>query len=158
MGIGWVQVSEDEKDLIFKGRARVGNWPSSTRPELLAILCALFTVVSNSKVQIKTDSAAAILAIRDALNEKSFNKGLKRKNRTILDKITEIVHFKSLNLELIKVKAHSGIKWNEVADCTAKEGPISMIHGNGQAVFALVGVLIYFGKTKALNTHYEASY
>ncbi|CAG8730372.1 75_t:CDS:1, partial [Dentiscutata heterogama] len=57
--------------------------------------------------QIKTDSAAAILAIRDALSKKSFNKGLKRKNKTILDNITEIVHFKSLNLELVKIKAHS---------------------------------------------------
>ncbi|CAG8675980.1 5684_t:CDS:2, partial [Dentiscutata heterogama] len=83
--------------------------PKAIRQAVLAYAddTTWIVIASNSKVQIKTDSAAAILAIRDVLSEKSFNKGLKRKNRTILDKITEIVHFKSLNLELLKIKAYS---------------------------------------------------
>ena len=102
-------------------KIRVVNWPSSTRSELVAILCALLVVKSDSLVVIKTDSLVAISSIESVFRSRSFKKSLKLKNRSILDKIVEITQVKNLTIELCKVKAHDRVVWNELANKLAKE-------------------------------------
>ena len=96
----------------------------STRPELVAILGALLTTKSKSKVIIKTDSEAAISSINRALSNRSFKDILKAKNRAILDKIVETIDSKDLVISMCKVKAHAGVRWNEFADQLAKEATL----------------------------------
>jgi len=121
MGSAWVQVDKEEETVNLLGKIRVADWPSLTRSELVAILCALLVVKLDSVVVVKTDSLAAISSIENVFRSRSFKKSLKLKNRSILDKIYEVVQVKNLSLELCKVKAHSGIVWNELADSLAKE-------------------------------------
>jgi len=63
MGAGWVQVDSEGKLCLAEGRCRIEAWPSSTKPELVAIWLALLTVPSNSKVVIRTDSLEAIAGL-----------------------------------------------------------------------------------------------
>ena len=54
-----------------------------------------------------------------------INKGekwLTINNRTLMANICELIRKKDIKLELIKVKAHMGIKENEIADELAKKG------------------------------------
>ena len=100
----------------------MGNWFSSTRPELRAILEAILVSPRNSRVTIYTDSKAAIEAIQNALSVDKTRVWLKSSNITILAAIKEGVRSKNLNLNMQKVKAHSGLLLNDRADKLAKEG------------------------------------
>ena len=121
MGSAWVQLDREEKLVVSFRKVRVVDWPSSTRPELVAILCSLLVTRSYARVTIKTDSSSAIRGIEKVLKSQSFKKLLKLKNRSTLDKIVEVIQAKGIVLDLIKVKAHSGLLWNERADELAKE-------------------------------------
>ena len=121
MGSAWVQLDREEKLVVSFGKVRVVDWPSSTRPELVAILCSLLVTRSYARVTIKTDSSSAIRGIEKVLKSQSFKKLLKLKNRSTLDKIVEVIQAKGIVLDLIKVKAHSGLFWNERVDELAKE-------------------------------------
>ncbi|CAB4379139.1 unnamed protein product [Rhizophagus irregularis] len=96
--------------------------PSSTRSELLAIMTALLAIPSNTELTIYTDSQAAIDGINrisDALNRRG-RKLLKLNNYVILFTIHDLIITKSLKLNLIKVREHSGDYWNDMADEIAK--------------------------------------
>ncbi|RIB15656.1 hypothetical protein C2G38_2191888 [Gigaspora rosea] len=121
IGSAWVQLDRKEEIVSLVGKIRVVDWPSLTKSELVAILCALLVVKSDSLVVVKTDSLAAISSIESEFRSRSFKKSLKLKNRSILDKIIEITQVKNLTIELCKVKAHDGIVWNELTDKLAKE-------------------------------------
>ncbi|RHZ82007.1 hypothetical protein Glove_115g36 [Diversispora epigaea] len=119
MGCGWYAFNEQHKNFRFKGK--VEKFISSTRAELFAILTTVYATPKGSHLCIFTDSQAAI----DALSLASVNlrKARKRlKNWMILCAIEEIANAQSLILRLEKVKAHSGITYNEIADTLAKEG------------------------------------
>lgn len=103
-------------------RGRIDCWPSSTRTELMAILEALLICPEESKVEIFTDSQAAIQAIKKSKETKKARDWIKQKNRSILKALTLVINTKRLELTFHKVKAHSGIKWNEQVDREAKEG------------------------------------
>ena len=106
--------------------SKVDKWPSFTRAELIAIWTVILAIPTRTRVRIKTDSQAAI----DSLNaEKSISKGskwLNINNRTLINNITTFIRIKELDVHLIKVKAHSGILGNELADDLAKEGTNSL--------------------------------
>lgn len=55
IGIGWILKSSK---LSFS--CSISNFPSSTRPELLAIFTAILAVPSNNFIRVYTDSQAAI--------------------------------------------------------------------------------------------------
>jgi ribonuclease HI len=110
MGAGWLQVDTKEEIILDEGYFGVRNWPSSTRPELLAIWYVLLTVPSRKKVKIYTDSATAIANIKGKNSFLSAKQRLKRKNFNILENIRNSIELKELKLELVKVKGHSNSK------------------------------------------------
>ena len=102
-------------------------WPFSTRAELAAIWSALLVTPGNTKVKIKTDSQAAIDGLTTALKITGKRKWFNINNRSLINDIVYIIKYKKLEIQLIKVKAHSGIKGNELADTIAKGGCFSSL-------------------------------
>ena len=121
MGSGWVQVDEEHELVLREGFAKLKDWPSSTKPELIAIWLALFTIPTSCHIYIYSDSAAAIASINKIKSEWRFNRVFKEKNWDILIKIADLISAKGVNLELKKVKGHSKNKWNDKADALAKK-------------------------------------
>ncbi|RHZ83449.1 hypothetical protein Glove_92g59 [Diversispora epigaea] len=119
MGCGWCAFNENDTEFNFSGK--VENFASSTRAELMAILTAVYATPKHSRLCIFTDSQAAIDAIANATaNPRKAHRKLK--NWTIVKAIEEIASVQNLTLQLEKVKAHSGVIHNEMADKLAKEG------------------------------------
>src|SRR6266542_4083192 len=83
---------------------------------------ALLTAPLHSRVQIFTDSAAAIQVITKCRKGLSTKKWLKTPNSLWVMNIIAMVKKKDLSLELVKVKGHSGDVLNDLADELAKEG------------------------------------
>lgn len=119
MGAGWII-----KNSNISFSCRVRFHPSSTKPELLAILTALLAAPSKSHVHIHTDSQAAIDGINKISNMTSRHdrRFLKLNNYIILFAIIDIVKTKKITFEMHKVKGHSGCYWNDMADSIAKMG------------------------------------
>src|SRR5579871_6052546 len=98
------------------------NWPSSTRAELVAILLALIIAPKFGEVTLYIDSTAAIYTVEKIKRGISHRQWLKMNNQVVCLQIHTLIKDKAFNkLELIKVKAHSGIVGNEKADLAAKQ-------------------------------------
>ena len=121
MGCGVVQITE-EGQIMQQLAYATEKWFSSTRAELVAILIAILVTPGEKEVEIRTDSKAAILAIKKGLATDKARKWLKIKNNGLIASIAEIVKTKQLLLHLTKVKGHSGDFYNDLADLRAKEG------------------------------------
>src|SRR5260363_291904 len=76
---------------------------------------------------------------------------LKMKNCSILDIIYKIIQHKSIQIELVKVKAHKGDRWNEYVDKLAKRQHCSTKFGSGQSVQTQDGNQTSFGKELRLK-------
>ncbi|GBC08309.1 hypothetical protein RclHR1_08000006 [Rhizophagus clarus] len=100
----------------------VVNWPLSTRAELFAIVLALLVCPRDCRVKIYTDSNCSILIITRFLCSRSKFRSHGFNNSLILIYIDILIKDRNLDLELIKVKAHVGDPWNELADELAKKG------------------------------------
>jgi ribonuclease HI len=113
MGIGiWFTNGTEECSV----QAQIRNNPSSTRAELAAILLAIAITPPKKKVKIYTDSANVITA----MSKNSRKEEQKGSNIIIKSLIEQVTKEKNLEIEVIKVKAHSGIPGNEKADKLAK--------------------------------------
>jgi ribonuclease HI len=122
MGAAWIQTEGPVPLSSFK--CGVVDWPSSCRAEVTAILVALLATPKDSKVNIKTDSRNCIETFRSLSRidpKRTYRRWLKIKNWSIWSNIMEVIKKKNINLSLKKVKAHSGVRFNEVADQLAKE-------------------------------------
>jgi ribonuclease HI len=119
MGAAWIQSKGPKIDSSFK--CGLENWPSSSHAEVVAILTALLVTPEYCKVDIKTDSSVCIENFKRVTSPYITTRGwLKIKNYIVWAMIVETIKQKSLSLNLIKVKAHSGITYNEKADLLAK--------------------------------------
>ncbi|CAG8729539.1 2804_t:CDS:2, partial [Gigaspora rosea] len=116
MRAAWVQVNENETQLLEQGVCRTRNWPSSTKLELLAILMALYTVSKKKMVKIFTDSELAIAGIQGEWNSQTNKWWSKQKNSLIISRIVELTSIKDLKVELNKIERHSENRWNDMAD------------------------------------------
>jgi len=122
MGVGILQTDLYKQEVIEEGYARTQNWPSSTKPELLAIWLAVLAIPSKKEIKVFTDSAVAIESIekgREILTNKQW---LKLNNHDLVRSILELAKVKEIHLELEKIKGHSNNKWNDRADSLAKKG------------------------------------
>jgi ribonuclease HI len=116
IGAGWIL-----KDLELNFECGITNFPSSTRPEILAILTAILAIPYSSKLTIYSDSQAAIDSINSIMSHNIKKPHTFRHNNFILLKaIQELIKDKVLDFQLIKVKNHSNEIWNNAADLIAK--------------------------------------
>jgi len=92
---------------------------------VIAIWAAVLTIPIEKKVELFTDSNAAIKNIGKGLACLDRNEVLKRKNALWVLKIIDIIRSKNIQIEWVKVKSHSRNRWNDKADSLAKKGTLS---------------------------------
>ncbi|CAB5329099.1 unnamed protein product [Rhizophagus irregularis] len=124
MGTGWV-ILNNKDEVILECNSSITNWPSSTRAELGAILSAILVLQTGQKANIITDSQAAIDSINHTRTNLTNGKNKTRtwckcNNYSIVSSIINLIDSKQLEIKLVKVKGHSGVKGNEEADRVAK--------------------------------------
>ncbi|RHZ88214.1 hypothetical protein Glove_25g74 [Diversispora epigaea] len=129
MGLGWViPISDDTRDDI-EFRCTTEFFPSSTKAEIMALITAIAIAPVNCKVEILSDSQGAINIFNNILNNslgKNKKNEISNNNNMILTLVAQqIIKELKLQISLVKVKAHSGIKYNELADCLAQVSTIS---------------------------------
>jgi len=95
--MGAAFIVEHNKHLFT--RAKIDNWPTSTRAELAAIFLALLTVPEKAKVSIHTDNLSAIQSIQNSRN-KSSKQWLKTTNMLWVLHIDTIIREKNLEFLL----------------------------------------------------------
>ena len=77
---------------------------------------------SSTRVNIFTDSQAAIDSLQNNKQIQNIRNLFKIKNRSLVRQIQECCKAKNVELSLTKVKGHSGNSWNDRADKLAKDG------------------------------------
>ena len=123
MGAAWLQTEGPNKGNSFA--TSITDWPSSYRAELAAIVLAVLTVPQNSRVEIVTDSASCISTFNKLIKpdpKRTMRRWIKEKNWSSWMRLIEIIRKKKLQVNLKKVKAHSGELFNDKVDSLAKEG------------------------------------
>ena len=127
-GWGIVIVENDEVIDTLNGQEDI---TTNNRMELLAILSVMFKYGRKSPLpppNVYSDSAYAINTLTDWMFTWKKKGWLKSNNKPPenLDLIQSYFNFyqKGYRINLIKVKGHSGNKWNELADKLAKGGSV----------------------------------
>ncbi|RHZ83397.1 hypothetical protein Glove_95g62 [Diversispora epigaea] len=119
MGSAWIQTSGPQ--LLSTFLCGVSSWPSSSHAEVIAIFTALLIAPSQCKVKINTDSQTCIDTFKYIMTRSlTTRQWLRLNNHVVWLKILETVKSKSLSVILFKVKAHSGVNFNEQVDRLAK--------------------------------------
>jgi ribonuclease HI len=116
MGYGWITSNLTNTNISYNGSLKY--FPSSTKAETMAILTVLIVCPELGNVIINTDSQAAIDSFHKsknlhAMSPRRFNK---INNNILWSTIHHIIDTLSIRVKLIKVKAHSGNKFNDLAD------------------------------------------
>ena len=121
MCIEWIVASEENSSLdSISFSSRIADWPSSTRAELGAIWTAVLAAPSSTKVNIFSDSQAAIDSLQNNKQARSIRNLFKIKNRSLIRQIQECCKAKNIEFSLTKVKGNSENSWNDKADKLAK--------------------------------------
>jgi ribonuclease HI len=123
MGVSWIQ--SQGPNIGRKFSAGISNWPSSYRAESAAIFLVTLVVPEYCNVEIVTDSQNCIdtfsrLSKPDV--KRTAKRWMKEKNWLLWARIIDTIQKKHISVRLSKIKAHSGNKFNEIADKLAKEG------------------------------------
>jgi ribonuclease HI len=120
MGFRWLITEPQYLSLNFK-RSTYG-FASSTKAETIAILTSLIVCAENSN----TDSLNAINTFNLVMQHKlSARRFCKLNNHILWNAIINIIESLKLQVQLIKVKAHSGDALNDLVDTLAKVGQSS---------------------------------
>src|SRR5438034_266196 len=120
MGFGWIRSYPSSPVLTFNSNTIIN--PSSSKAEAMAILSALCTCSYNCTVDIYTDSQNCIDIFDSFLKNEKYRRTLKIKNHSIWSVIMQTVEKFHLKVTLHKVKAHSNLAENDMADQLAKDG------------------------------------
>lgn len=129
---GWaaIGVEKDEAVIVESGQEEM---TTNNRMELLAILAVMFKYGQKAPIpppNVYSDSAYAINTLTNWMFAWEKNGWLKSDNKPPenLEIIKSYYNFyqKGYRINLIKVKGHSGNKWNELADKIAKGGEIDV--------------------------------
>ncbi|POG77078.1 hypothetical protein GLOIN_2v1550909, partial [Rhizophagus irregularis DAOM 181602=DAOM 197198] len=90
------------------------QWPSSTRAEIMAVLTCLIVCPPNSLINIFTDSQCTIDTFTSLSNYKITPRRKQKINNIILwQAIQQIIAEINLQVRFTKVKAHSGVEYND---------------------------------------------
>src|SRR5579883_3173776 len=118
MAAAWVNT---ETDIIAS--ARVEGQISSTNPEIQAIILCLEAAPANTKVVIHTDSQAAKNMMEKVISGEYKSWPARKRMKTpywnLWDTANTLVERKKMKIQMVKVKAHSGIEYNEYANKAA---------------------------------------
>ncbi|PKK76469.1 hypothetical protein RhiirC2_707376 [Rhizophagus irregularis] len=135
MGYGWTTSNLTNVNITYN--VSVKFFPSSTKAETMAILMALVVYPEYGKISINTDSQVAIDSFYKSKNLHSISprRFNKINNNILWSSIHYIIKILSLQLQFIKVKAHSGNNFNDIADIQAKLGrtqstPTTILHNH----------------------------
>jgi ribonuclease HI len=113
LGCGYV-ILRDGDIIEEKSHGITSEFPSSTTSELHAIIFALLRMDENSNLTIFTDSQAALQTVTNEASLKYQEpEGMTIKN---------IIKKRNLSVEFRKVKSHTGIMENDIADKLANNG------------------------------------
>src|SRR6266498_38289 len=126
MGIGWIQISDDDF-IISQFSASINRtWPSSTKAETMSLLSILERLPCRAEVSFYLDSLATIQKFSNILSPTKYsNRHLKQPNPRLWLLINHLVSSKNLTVTLCKVKGHSGDVLNDRSDQLAKMGATS---------------------------------
>ncbi|PKK71100.1 ribonuclease H-like protein [Rhizophagus irregularis] len=127
MGYGWTTSNLPNVNFTYNGS--IQYFPSSTKAETMAILTCLAVCSPSCKVQIYTDSQAAIDTFHKSKNlfsisPRRFNK---INNNILWSSIHHLIRELKLVVRFNKVKAHSHDQFNDRADALAKVGRLQPI-------------------------------
>ena len=105
--------------------AAVGGIASSTNPESVAILVALEMCPPDANVHVFTDSANCFIGVSNIIRLGDYcseSQVGKHNNWLTWEAIRASIQTKSLNVEIFKVRGHSGDSGNDLADFAASQG------------------------------------
>ncbi|GBC00567.1 hypothetical protein RclHR1_00390021 [Rhizophagus clarus] len=119
MGAAWVEVTSSVNDTF---QCSTAHLPSSTKAEVLAILSAIIVALTHCYVTIHTDSKNVIDTFnKTGRSNLSQRRIMKLNNFSLWILIHCLIKTKSLRVDMLKVKAHSGHSQNDRADHLAKD-------------------------------------
>ncbi|CAG8519252.1 9128_t:CDS:2, partial [Gigaspora rosea] len=121
LGIGWVQVDRRENFVVNQ-------------------LCL--------KV---IDSEEAIKSIEEGFGHLVKKQILKSKSFSLIASIKDLIIIKKINLQLIKVQVHKGVKWNELADKLAKKSKKEKSFINTNLIFTDLHAFAPFWQDKKIK-------
>src|SRR5579883_3398841 len=110
-----------ETDII--ANARVEGQMSSTNPEIQAIILCLEAAPVDTNIVIYTDSQAVKNMMEKVINGEYRSWPARKRMKTpywnLWDMVDTLAEKKKMTIQMIKVKAHTGIEYNEHADRAA---------------------------------------
>ena len=121
MGLGWVIPATNDIINNIEFRCTMEQFPSSTKAEIMAMLTVIAVAPTNCNIEIFSDSQGAINIINNIISASKEEKIKSNDNNMILTYAAkQIIQDLGVKISLVKVKAHSGVKFNEIADGLAQ--------------------------------------
>ena len=121
IGAAWIQTKGPNPGSSFA--AGISDWPLPFKVELTAILLAVLTIPFKSVVTIQTDGLSVIKKYKklsEMCPKRTHRKWLKEKNWSLWIRLIDIIKKKELQIEFLKVQAHSDNVFNNQVDQLAK--------------------------------------